>query len=44
VCKQRKLLDEFEFDERLSDRHDNICKESRVPKEMRVSCCNKLGV
>jgi hypothetical protein len=39
VCEQQKLLVEFEIDERLNDRHENICKDCRMPVEV---CTNRL--
>jgi hypothetical protein len=39
VCKVKKLLNQFDIDERLNDRHDYICKNCRTPAEV---CVNRL--
>jgi superfamily II helicase len=38
ICKQRKLLTEFEIDESKKDRHSKICKDCDVEEADGICC------
>ena len=38
VCKTKKLLNEFDFNERAKDKHETICKSCREPSYTCDSC------